>query len=101
MPRNAETIDDRTPLTASRIDVPARIGWLLRTSRSLAGLSLREMSAELKAHDVSLSATSLSRIESEGQRSAAALDGYAAVLGLPDGALRVVRQHLHRNDKLQ
>ena len=88
MPRNAETIDDRTPLTASRIDIPARIGWLLRTSRSLAGLSLREMSAALKAHDVSLSATSLSRIESEGQRSAAALDGYAAVLGLPDGALR-------------
>ena len=88
MPRNAETIDDRTPLTASRIDIPARIGWLLRTSRSLAGLSLREMSTALKAHDVTLSATSLSRIESEGQRSAAALDGYAAVLGLPDGALR-------------
>jgi transcriptional regulator with XRE-family HTH domain len=88
VPRNAETIDDRTPLTASRIDIPARIGWLLRTSRSLAGLSLREMSAALKAHDVTLSATSLSRIESEGQRSAAALDGYAAVLGLPDGALR-------------
>jgi transcriptional regulator with XRE-family HTH domain len=88
VPRNAETIDDRTPLTASRIDIPARIGWLLRTSRSLAGLSLREMSAALKARDVALSATSLSRIESEGQRSAAALDGYAAVLGLPDGALR-------------
>lgn len=88
MPRNAETIDDRTPLTASRIDIAARIGWLLRTSRSLAGLSLREMSAALKAHDVTLSATSLSRIESEGQRSAAALDGYAAVLGLPAGALR-------------
>lgn len=88
MPRTAEPIDDRTPLTASRIDIPARIGWLLRTSRSLAGLSLRDMSAALKAHDVALSATSLSRIESEGQRSAAALDGYAAVLGLPQGALR-------------
>jgi transcriptional regulator with XRE-family HTH domain len=88
VPRNAETIDDGTPLTASRIDIAARIGWLLRTSRSLAGLSLREMSAALKAHDVTLSATSLSRIESEGQRSVAALDGYAAVLGLPYGALR-------------
>ena len=88
MPRNAETIDDRTPLTASRIDIAARIGWLLRTSRSLGGLSLREMSTALKAHDVTLSATSLSRLESEGQRSAVALDGYAAVLGLPHGALR-------------
>ena len=88
MPRNAETIDDRTPLTASRIDIAARIGWLLRTSRSVAGLSLRGMSDALRSYDVALSATSLSRIESEGLRSAAALDGYAAVLGLPDGALR-------------
>lgn len=88
MPRNSDTIDDRTPLTASRIDIPARIGWLLRTSRSLGGLSLRQMSAELKAYDVALSTTSLSRIESEGNRSPAALDGYTRVLGLPDGALR-------------
>jgi hypothetical protein len=88
VPRHAETIDDRTPLTASRIDIAARIGWLLRTTRSVAGLSLREMSSSLKTHDVTLSATSLSRIESEGLRSTAALDGYAAVLGLPAGALR-------------
>jgi transcriptional regulator with XRE-family HTH domain len=88
VPRNAETIDDRTPLTASRIDIAARIGWLLRATRSVAGLSLREMSSSLKTHDVTLSATSLSRIESEGLRSAAALDGYAAVLGLPAGTLR-------------
>lgn len=88
MPRNSEPIDDRTPLTASRIDIAARIGWLLRASRSLGGLSLRQMSAELRAHDVALSTTSLSRIESEGHRSPAALDGYTRVLGLPDGALR-------------
>lgn len=88
MPRNSDTVDDRTPLTASRIDIAARIGWLLRTSRSVAGLSLRQMSAELKAHDVVLSPTSLSRIESEGHRSPGALDGYTRVLGLPDGALR-------------
>ena len=88
MPRKSGPVDDPTPLTASRIDIAARIAWLLRTSRSLAGLSLRDMSGALKAHDVTLSTTSLSRIESEGQRSDAALDGYAAVLGLPDGALR-------------
>lgn len=88
MPRVSEPVDDTTPLTASRIDVPARIGWLLRTSRTVAGLSLRQMSAGLAEHDVHLSSTTLGRIESEGQRSPAALDGYPAVLGLPGGGLR-------------
>jgi hypothetical protein len=88
VPRVSEVVDDRTPLTASRIDVAARIGWLLRTHRSVGGLSLRQMSAALSEHGVRLSAPTLSRIESEGHHSAAALDGYAAVLGLPDGALR-------------
>ncbi|MFC4785438.1 helix-turn-helix domain-containing protein [Nocardioides sp. MAHUQ-72] len=88
MPRLSEPVDDKTPLTASRIDVAARIGWLLRIHRTVGGLSLREMSAALKDHGVSLSAATLSRIESEGQRSPAALDGYARVLGLPEGSLR-------------
>ncbi len=88
VPRVSEVVDDRTPLTASRIDVAARIGWLLRTHRSVAGLSLRQMSVALSDHGVTLSAPTLSRIESEGHHSAAALDGYAAVLGLTDGALR-------------
>ncbi len=87
MPRVSEKVDDRTPLTASRLDVAARIGWLLRTHRSVAGLSLRQMSVALREHEVSLSAATLSRIETEGQRSPAALDGYARVLGLPVGAL--------------
>lgn len=80
-------VDDRTPLTASRIDVAARIGWLLRSHRSVAGLSLRQMSTALRDHGVHLSSPTLSRIESEGQPSVAALDGYARVLGLPDGTL--------------
>jgi len=88
VPRVSETVDDRTPITASRIDVAARIGWMMRTHRSVAGLSLREMSAALKEHGAPLSAATLSRIESEGQRSPAALDGYERALGLSDGALR-------------
>ena len=88
MPRVSETVDDRTPITASRIDVAARIGWMMRTHRSVAGLSLREMSAALKEDGAPLSAATLSRIESEGHRSPAALDGYERVLGLCDGALR-------------
>jgi len=87
VPRSSEAVDDRTPITASRIDVASRIGWLLRTHRSVAGVSLRQMSVALREHGVSLSAASLSRIESEGQRSPAALEGYARVLGLPPGSL--------------
>ena len=72
VPRLSGVLDDRTPLTASRIDVAARVGWLLRTHRSVVGLSLREMSVALRDHDVTLSAATLSRIESEGHRSEAA-----------------------------
>ena len=61
---------------------------MLRTHREVGGLSLRQMSAALREHGIALSAPTLSRIESEGQRSAAALDGYAAVLALAPGALR-------------
>lgn len=88
MPKHPRAVDDPTPLTASRIHVPVRIGWLLRTHRTAAGLSLRQMSTELTDRGVSLSSSSLGRVEAEGQRSAAALDGYAEVLGLPDGSLR-------------
>jgi hypothetical protein len=83
-----ETIDDTTPLTAARIDVPARIGWLTRTHRTVAGLSLRQMSAALADLGVRLSAATLSRTESEGTPTAAVLEGYTAVLGLPTGQLR-------------
>ena len=88
MPRASEQIDDRTPLSAARIDVTARLGWMLRVHRTAAGLSLRQMSAALGEHGVTLSPATLSRAESEGQRSPQVLDGYGRVLGLPEGALR-------------
>lgn len=88
MPKFSEAIDDATPLTGARIDVAARIGWLLRAHRTVAGMSLRQMSAALQDHGVSASASTLSRMESEGQRSDVTLVGYARVLGLPDGLLR-------------
>lgn len=89
VPRVSEPLDDTTSLDASRIDIGARIGWLLRVSRSAGGYSLRQMAAALEEHGVSVSAATLSRIESDGLRSVVALDGYATVLGLADGALRV------------
>ena len=88
VPRASEQIDDRTPLSAARIDVAARVGWLLRVHRTAAGMSLRQMSAALGEHGVTLSAATLSRAESEGQRSPQVLDGYGRVLGLPEGSLR-------------
>ncbi len=96
MPKHSDAVDDPTALTASRIDIPARVGWLLRTSREVGGLSLRQMSVALRERDVALSASTLSRIETEGQRSSAALDGYAEVLGLADGALRAPVDHVCR-----
>lgn len=88
MPRQSDPIDDRTPLDGARIDVAARVGWLLRTHRTVSGVSLRQMSEALKDHGLSISSATLSRVESEGQRSPAVIDGYTAVLGLPDGGLR-------------
>lgn len=88
MPRVPEPLDDTTSLDGSRIDVGARIGWLLRVSRGAGGLSLRQMAAAMADHGATASAATLSRIESEGVRSVVALEGYAAVLGLPEGALR-------------
>lgn len=90
MPRAPEPLDDVTPLDAARIDVSVRIGWLLRTHRTVAGLSLRDMAAALGEHGVRLSAATLSRMETEGQQPGAVMDGYGKVLGLPRGQLRTV-----------
>ncbi|MCW2792847.1 MAG: hypothetical protein JWO76_1945 [Nocardioides sp.] len=87
VPRISEVIDDPTPITGPRIDVAARIGWLMRIHRTVAGVSLREMSAAMRDRGIAVSPTTLSRIESEGQRSYLVLDGYAEVLELPAGSL--------------
>ncbi len=96
MPRASEPLDDATTLDASRIDVAARIGWLLRVSRAAEGLSLRQMAVTMGEHGIVVSAASLSRIESEGQRSVPAMAGYERVLGLQEGSLRVAVDYLCR-----
>jgi len=87
VPRQSDPIDDRTPLNAARIDLAARVGWLLRTHRTVAGVSLREMSEALEERGLTISPATLSRVESEGHRSAVVIEGYTDVLGLPDGSL--------------
>ena len=88
MPRMPSVVEDRSPLDGSRIDVAARIGWLLRVSRTSSGIPLRSMAAELRALGLDTSASALSRLESGGRRQGAVVDGYEQVLGLARGRLR-------------
>ncbi|MEQ6902960.1 hypothetical protein [Nocardioides sp. YIM 152588] len=88
MPRPPLEIDDRSPLDGSRIDLAARIGWLLRAWRTERGLSLRALQSELAAHGSSTSVTALSRVEVSGERNGLLVHGYERGLGLPYGALR-------------
>lgn len=85
--RNTDEIDDGTPLSGARIDVAARIGWLLRVSRTSAGVPLREF-ARRAGTETNLSAATLSRVETAGRRSGGVVAAYERALGLPYGHLR-------------
>ncbi|WGX97558.1 hypothetical protein [Nocardioides sp. L-11A] len=87
MARHTDEIDDPTPLAGARIDVAARIGWLLRTSRVVAGVPLREFAART-ANGSRLSPATLSRVETTGRRSGVVVAAYEQALGLPHGHLR-------------
>lgn len=85
--RHADEIDDPSPLAGARIDVGARIGWLLRTTRAAAGVPLRELGR--RAGDAAaLSPATLSRVETAGRRSGRVIAAYERALGLPYGHLR-------------
>ncbi len=87
--RHSDEIDDPSPLAGARIDVPARIGWLLRTNRVAAGVPLREFAARAGSGDGShLSPATLSRVETTGRRSGVVVAAYEQALGLPYGHLR-------------
>lgn len=87
MARQPVEIDDPSELAGARIDVPARIGWLLRTSRVAAGVSLRDF-GRLAGDGRRFSPATLSRVETTGRRSGVVIDAYERVLGLPYGGLR-------------
>lgn len=81
---------DRTPLNGATIDVPARVGWLLRTARLSVdgGLPLRDLVARLGDVGTSVSESTLSRVEAGRLRSGALVDAYERALGLPPTSLR-------------
>ena len=94
--RTPGLIEDPTALDGSRIDVSARIGWLLRTSRTSRGVDLSTMAARLTALGLSISAASVSRLETAGHRDGSLIDGYEQALGLAVGHLRSVIDTLCR-----
>ncbi|WP_418057749.1 helix-turn-helix domain-containing protein [Pimelobacter simplex] len=87
MARHTDEIDDPSPLAGARIDVSARIGWLLRTTRAAAGVPLREL-ARRAGEESALSPATLSRVETAGRRSGRVIAAYERSLGLPYGHLR-------------
>lgn len=87
MARHTGEIDDPTPLAGPRVDLGARIGWLLRASRVAAGVPLREFAARAGGSP-HLSPATLSRVETTGRRSGAVAAAYERALGMPDGHLR-------------
>ena len=96
MPRQPDVLEDLTPLDGSRIDIPSRIGWLLRSTRIAHGVTLRGMAKLLAEAGVRVPLATLSRLESEGQRNGAVIDGYERALGLEPGRLRAVVDSLCR-----
>lgn len=88
MPRPSDPIEDLTDLDGPRIDIAARIGWLLRISRASRGVSLREMSRQLSLLGRVVSVPTLSTLERQGVREGLLIDRYEHVLQLPPGHLR-------------
>jgi hypothetical protein len=88
MARPASEPEDATPLDGSRIDVSARIGWLLRTNRLAQGIPLRAMAQRLVEAGTPYSVATLSRVETGALRHGAVTGAYERALSLPHGALR-------------
>ncbi len=90
MVRPSSVIDDPTGASSGRIDIGSRIGWLLRISRMAEKVTLRELVTRLAEHGVKVSVSSLSDLETSGQRNGRMIDAYEAGLDLEAGRLRSV-----------
>lgn len=91
-------ITDNTPLDGDRIDLGARIGWLLRVNREARGLGQRQLAVRLAELGVENSSFPvLSRMESGGLRRRRLIEGYERVLELQPGSLVSAVQMLCEN----
>lgn len=81
------TLDDTTPLNGAHIDVPARIGWLVRMARTTTS-DAGDTRLQAMATRLDSSAAHLSRIETGQRRDSLVTRRYEEALGMADGALR-------------
>ncbi len=87
MARHPDPIVDRTALSASTIDVAARIGWLLRSWRTRRGVNLAAMAERLTDLGLPTSAPTLSALEKDGIRDGHVIEAYESLLDLTGGSL--------------
>lgn len=80
------SLDDPTPLDGARVDVPTRVGWVLRMARHSAAAAPTRL--EQVADALGTNITRLHRLETGQLRSGRLIDGYERVFGLPTGSLR-------------
>ncbi len=81
------SLDDETPLDGPQIDVPVRLGWLMRMARLGAGGTPAVGLGGL-AERLGTNTTRLHRAETGQLRSGMLLNGYETALGLPPESLR-------------
>lgn len=83
----ARSLDDETPLDGPRIDVPVRLGWLMRMARLGAG-GTPPVGLGTLAERLGTNTTRLHRAETGRLRSGVLLNAYETALGLPPESLR-------------
>ncbi|MCL8025427.1 hypothetical protein [Nocardioides bruguierae] len=85
-------LEDTTPLNGAALDVPVRVGWLLRMARLTAGDAaasrLSDMVERLGDEGLATSSSSLHRLETGVVRDGGLVDAYERVLHLPASSLR-------------
>lgn len=88
MARFPDVIVDESPLDAATVDVPLRVGWLLRTSR-LNPRILPALPAKRFAAELGVGPASITKWEKGTEDiDAVSIEGYERVIGLPSGSLR-------------
>lgn len=97
MARSPDVIVDASPLNAHLVDVPLRVGWLLRTSR----LNPREkpaLTANRFAAELGVGPASITKWEKGTEDiDALGIEGYERLIGLQAGSLRGIIEITRRS----
>ena len=90
VPAPLTPLRDDSPLGSERVNVAARVAWLLRMARLTAGAghSQAAVGAALRSAGVRTHARLMSEVENGKVRHGRIVDGYERALGLREGQLR-------------